>query len=252
MPGFLFQHLANLTLPDYPHQLYLDSTPVVEDAYINIGRGMGWNTIVIGGAGRRRARLLCGLILPVPQISSRPVSASCWEFGAEDDPGAQGDAANSDLGLTFARPVIAMSNAPAGGEQKWLAVFGNGYNSTGKKGEAVIYMLFIDQGLDGVWTPDSDVIKINTQVAGVNTPNGIADVRAVDIDGNGTIDRLYAGDSARQSACGRYQQPQARPPGRRPPIGLFYSGPERLMAGSLSRLLRGRLWSVIITAKASL
>ena len=193
VPSFLFANLARLTLPDYRHQLYLDATPAVEDAYINIGRGAGWHTIVIGGLGAGgRGYYALDITDTASQIAAR--ERVLWEFGPEDDPGAEGGAAGSDLGLTFARPVIAMSNASAGGEQKWLAVFGNGYNSTGKKGEAVIYMLFIDQGLDGVWAPGIDVIKINTQVAGIGTPNGIADVRAIDIDGNGTIDRLYAGD----------------------------------------------------------
>ena len=60
-------------------------------------------------------------------------------------------------------------------------------------GNAVIYMLFIDQGYNG-WSDVGDLVKIDTGIGGVSNPNGISDVRAVDLDGNGTVDRLYAGD----------------------------------------------------------
>ena len=74
-----------------------------------------------------------------------------------------------------------------------MAIFGNGYNSTSVSGNAIIYMLFIDQGVDGEWS-NSDLVKIDTGVGGIGTPNGIATVRGIDTDGNGTVDRLYAGD----------------------------------------------------------
>ena len=173
----------------------------MNDAYIKAtatATSPSWNTIVVGGLGAGgRGYYAINVTNPADfndQDNAR--EQVMWEFGPEDDPDAVGAA--SDLGLSFGRPLIAMSNAEdASGNQRWVAVFGNGYNSTSADGNAIIYMLFIDEGLDGIWNT-SDLVKIDTGIGGVvggfTNPNGIADVRAIDTDGNGTIDRLYAGD----------------------------------------------------------
>ena len=192
VPSLVFDNLSALTLPEYKHQFFVDSTPSVEDAFIrpSSSASSSWNTIVIGGLGAG-GRGYYALNITDADPAGTAAEQVMWEFGPEDDPQAVGS--SSDLGLSFGRPLIAMSNAVDGVNQKWVAVFGNGYNSTSPDGEAIIYMLFIDQGIDGDWSP-SDLVKINTGVGGVGTPNGIADVRGVDLDANGTIDRLYAGD----------------------------------------------------------
>ena len=195
VPNLVFDELSTLTLPEYKHQYYVDSTPAVNDAYINLGSGIGWNTIVIGGLGGG-GRGYYALDITDPGPESNPADQVLWEFGPEDDPDANADGSVSDLGLSFGEPLIAMSNAPiASGSstKKWVAIFGNGYNSTSVNGNAIIYMLFIDQGVDGEWS-NSDLVKIDTGVGGIGTPNGIATVRGIDTDGNGTVDRLYAGD----------------------------------------------------------
>ncbi len=194
IPSFVFENLSQLTLPDYKHQFFVDSTPSVEDAYIRAGGGsMSWNTIVVGGLGAG-GRGYYALNITKPDPESDPADQVLWEFGPKDDPDASSDGSISDLGLSFGRPLIAMSNAKDGDEQRWVAIFGNGYDSTSPNGEAVIYALFIDRGIDGSWEQNGDLVKINTGISGVDRPNGIADVRAIDTDGNGTIDRLYAGD----------------------------------------------------------
>ncbi len=194
IPGFVFENLSQLTLPEYKHQFFVDSTPSVEDVYIRANGGsLSWNTIVVGGLGAG-GRGYYALNITNPNPESDPANQVLWEFGPEDDPDANVDGSISDMGFSFARPLIAMSNANDVGEQRWVAIFGNGYNSTSPNGEAVIYALFIDRGIDGSWEQNGDLVKINTGIGGVDRPNGIADVRAIDTDGNGTIDRLYAGD----------------------------------------------------------
>lgn len=192
VPSLVFDNLSELTNPDYKHQFFVDSTPSVEDAYIRAdgSSGQSWNTIVVGGLGAGgRGYYALNITDTGPEEDAE--NQVMWEFGPEDDPDSVGD--NSDLGFSFGRPLIAMSNAPDGANRKWVAVFGNGYNSTSTNGDAVIYMLFIDEGLDGIWGA-SDLVKINTGIGGDGVPNGIADVRAIDVNGDGTIDRLYAGD----------------------------------------------------------
>ena len=101
-----------------------------------------------------------------------------WEFTNNDDP---------DLCYTYSRPQIAMGN-----DGTWYAIFGNGYNDTGD-GSAKLFIVNIAAGIDGSWTA-GDYIEIDT---GVGTPanrNGLGTPALADLDGNGTIDRVYAGD----------------------------------------------------------
>ena len=202
VPELVFPELFNLTNPDFRHQFFVDATPSVNDAYIKETSSAGspsWNTIAIGGLGAGGRGYYALNLNAADQVNSlsSALDTVMWEFGPEDDPDASPDGSVSDLGLTFGKPIIAMSNDSEGGDQRWVAIFGNGYNSTSANGNAVIYILFIDEGLDGTWD-EGDVIKIDTGVGGAvdefDNPNGIADVRAIDVDGNGTVDRLYAGD----------------------------------------------------------
>jgi type IV pilus assembly protein PilY1 len=108
-----------------------------------------------------------------------------------------------------------MSNiVESDGEHKWVSITGNGYNSTA--GIAKLLILFLEGGLDGTWChpdinhnviPDGaypnecqagdeqDFVKLDTGF-GVESglPNGLGEPRAIDVDGNGTADYVYAGD----------------------------------------------------------
>lgn len=86
---------------------------------------------------------------------------------------------------------------------KWAAVFGNGYNSTeadghaSTTGNAVLYIAFLEGGVDGVWSADTDFIKIDTGIGvtgAIPTPNGLATPAPVDVDGDFVADYIYAGD----------------------------------------------------------
>ncbi|NKB99259.1 MAG: hypothetical protein GKR90_12300 [Pseudomonadales bacterium] len=138
-----------------------------------------------------------------------------WEFGEDDDTypldssgnplggavGAITDPAGQpvkDLGYSMSLPTVAMSNiADTDTEQEWIAIFGNGPNST--SGIATLFVLFMDKGRDG-WG-SGDFTKITTDY-GVplpgeeleGYPNGLGSPTAVDIDLNGTTDYVYAGD----------------------------------------------------------
>ncbi len=203
VPNVLVKDLPDLTDPDYSHRYYVDLSPAINDAYITPARGtnsgsLSWNTVLIGGlAAGGKGYYALNVTDPTDlDTETEAKNNVMWEFTEADD----GGVGNSDLGYTFSQPVITMSNADDGsGNKKWVAIFGNGYNSTSTNGDSALYVLFLEGGQDGVWTSGSDFFKISTgfgkaESADGTTPNGIGGVRAIDANGDGTTDYVYAGD----------------------------------------------------------
>lgn len=194
VPNSVMNGLSTLTDPDYSHRFYVDSTPSVNDIYM-IPAGASdkeWQTVLIGGLGAGGKGYYALNVTDPDEFATESDAADqvMWEFTSADD---------VDLGYTFSEPLVAMSNAEyADGENKWVAIFGNGYNSSSADGDAALFIAFIEEGQDGEWTA-GDFIKITTgygkaESSDGTTPNGIGGVRGIDIDGNGTVDRIYAGD----------------------------------------------------------
>ena len=168
--------LHYLTDPNYEHRYYVDLSPSASDVYY----GGVWHTILVGGLrGGGRGLFALDVTDPATFSESNAASIVLWEFTDDDD---------ADLGYTFSKPTVAMMN-----NGRFAVIVGNGYNNTGT-GEAVLFILFVDGGLDGVWTPGTDYIKISTKVGTTADPNGLATPAVADLDGDGTADRIYAGD----------------------------------------------------------
>jgi type IV pilus assembly protein PilY1 len=175
----------------------------VADVYIN----GAWKTILVGtlGAGGQGLFAL-DVTNPTAVAESNANTTVLWEF-TDDDGSGRGD---KDLGFSFSQPRIArMANG------KWAVIIGNGYNSAYKctatpctgsneperldskdgDGKAKLLILFIENGLDRNWTT-GDYVKLSTEV-GDNTAtgmNGLSDPLPVDVDGDGAVDYIYAGD----------------------------------------------------------
>ncbi len=181
--------LHYLTDKDYNHLFYVDQGPTVSDVYIktNPSDTVGWKTILVGGQ-EAGGRGLFALDVTNPNAFSEGSTAAdntvMWEFTNADD---------SNLGYTFSKPVIALMN-----NNKWAVIVGNGYNDTNTVandgGEAKLFILYLEGGLDGVWTPGTDYLEITTKAGSTTDRNGLGTPAAVDLDGNGTADRVYAGD----------------------------------------------------------
>jgi type IV pilus assembly protein PilY1 len=174
--------LHYLTQPDYQHRFQVDLTPTVSDAFISQG-GIGsakWRTVVIG-ALRGGGRGLFALDVTTDQnlLEANAERTALWEFSGANDP---------DLGYSYSQPVVALTNAGT-----WVVIFGNGYNNSGD-GKPHLFILDLDKGGDGQWVLGDDYIKIQAGEGSPADGNGLASPALVDVDGNGTVDRVYAGD----------------------------------------------------------
>jgi len=174
--------LHYLTQPNFQHRFRIDLTPTVADAYITRGGrgGRDWRTVIIGalrGGGRGVFALDATSGSNLRENNAQ--NTTIWEFSDADDP---------DLGYSYSQPVVALTNAGT-----WVAIFGNGYNHTGD-GKPHLFILNLDKGGDGAWIEGDDYIKLQGADGGPGNPNGLASPALVDVDGNGTVDRVYAGD----------------------------------------------------------
>jgi type IV pilus assembly protein PilY1 len=162
VPSTLIPELNELTEPGYQHRYYVDGQVFVGDAHVDID-GLGtpdWASVLVGttGAGAKTV-----FALDVTDPHSFTEDDVLWEF------------TDADLGHVTGQPAIARM-----ADGTWVAVFGNGYNSTTESA-----MLFIVRLADGVL-----LRKIDTGVVGDNglsTPSLLA-------DGTRTIQSIYAGD----------------------------------------------------------
>ncbi len=198
IPGKLLDMLKNLGAVDNPattnidesynanHKFYVDGSPTVVDAYIG-----AWRTVLVSGLNKGGQGIFA-LDVTNPQDTGKPASFSeanaasifLWEFTDADD---------ADLGFTYSQPaIVRLQNGT------WAAVFGNGYNNTvadgnaSTTGDAALYIVNLQTG--------ALIKKISTNVGmaedptGTNRPNGLATVAPVDVDGDASVDYIYAGD----------------------------------------------------------
>jgi type IV pilus assembly protein PilY1 len=189
MPTVLFNNLSQLTSPTSQHRYYVDGSPTVGDVYIDLHSNgtPEWRTVVVSGlhAGGQGYFAL-DITDPSKYSESNASNLILWEFSDKDDP---------DLGFTYSQPsIVRMANG------RWAAVFGNGYNDlqtdvyTSATGHAVLYIVFLDGGLDGTWTKGTDYIKIDTLAGDFNMPNGLATPAVVDTNTDSTAEYIVAGD----------------------------------------------------------
>ena len=194
LPSNLFSTVASagyhyLTQADYQHRYYVDATPTVNDVYIN----KSWRSVLVGhqGAGGRGLYAL-DVTNPGAFSEANAKKVVLWEFNNSHD---------QHLGYTFAKPTIAL--LPNG---RWAAIVGNGYedladDKTGgpdpAPGQAQLFIIYLDgPGSDGKWDygRDKDYFRIPTGAGSAAERNGLSTPGVADIDIDGVVDRVYAGD----------------------------------------------------------
>ncbi len=169
---------------------YVDGTPTISDAYIRtkIGGPEKWRTVLIGSEGGGGKGLFALDITETGTESFRETNAErivLWEFDNTND---------QHLGFTYSRPIIALLN-----NGRWAAITGNGIGETATDqsgGKAQLFILYLDGGIDGSWTYGKDYLRIETTAGSSTERNGLFTPAVIDVDSDGTADRVYAGDFA--------------------------------------------------------
>jgi type IV pilus assembly protein PilY1 len=175
VPGLVHDKLSGLTRSPFVHRQLVNGEISTGDVEIGADN---WRTVLVGGLNKGgRGYYALDVTDPGTFSESKASSLVLWEF------------TDTDLGYSYSQPYIAkMANG------KWAAIFGNGYNNVSPgNGHAILYIVFIEDGMDGTWSA-SDFVKIDTGNGSTTTPNGLSSPVAADIDGDFVADIIYAGD----------------------------------------------------------
>ena len=162
VPGGLdLSWLSTLSDPQYAHKYFVDGPIVVSSNKQTPGRN-----VLVGALGRGGKGLFA---LDVTTPASFSASNAMWEL--RDNGG--------DMGMVLGDPLIVTLNDAA---KTKAAIVSNGINST--NGHAVLFVVDLMTG--------TVLKKIDTGNQGAD--NGLSEPRGRDLDGNGTVDVVYAGD----------------------------------------------------------
>ena len=182
VPNHVFPRLNELTRPAATHQFYVDSTPFVRDT--------GTQKMLIGGLGRGgKGVYALDVTDPLTHTEANVASWVLWEYPRDNTPQAQKDA----LGYTYARPFMVKSNDA---DIDWVVLLGNGYDS--KDQCPALFILNAHTKTEGGVTIPAgssvEIIKASTTATCTGDCNGLSEPLPVDVDGNFTVDYVYAGD----------------------------------------------------------
>ena len=215
VPSMVHNRLNKLTDKTYvggEHRYYVDGSPEIGDAFINVGGTDAWHTVLVGSlGGGGQGVFALDITKPDDFSETNAAKIALWEFTDKDDP---------DLGFIYAQPTIRrMANG------RFAALVPGGYNqskpqpgevvcadstkpasdpargpagcTTNTTGSAYLFIIFLDgPGSDGVWEEGKDYVKIRAAQLGdtPGTPNGLTQPLAADVDADGFVDFIYAGD----------------------------------------------------------
>ena len=181
MPSPVLSKLGMLSDTDYAengyHTFSVDGQIGISDAQL----GSVWSTVAVGGQGAGGKSMFAVRLFQNTQLSPNTTQA-LWEVSAPaaDTPS---DTWN-DLGYTYSRPAIA--RLP---DNRWVAVFGNGYGS--HKGKAALFVVDLATGaLIGKMVVDDNTGGTAAEQAvgtGLSSPELV-------VNAQHQIERIYAGD----------------------------------------------------------
>lgn len=182
IPSTALQHIAELANPKYGHRYYVDGPLTSSDVY----DGSKWRTVLVGttggggssvapSGGKASNGSVFGLDVGSP--TSFGASNVLWEVSGKTE---------SDLGFVLGKPVVVpVTGTTAGGQPRFVALFGNGVNSTSSK--PVLYVVDITSG--------KVLRRIAPSGAAYAVRNGLINLAPVALkNSDGVTDTVYGGD----------------------------------------------------------
>jgi type IV pilus assembly protein PilY1 len=189
MPGAVMNTInsatsnLNYSNPQYAHQFFVDGSPGTGDLFYN----GAWHTWIVGGLGAGGAAIYAlDVTNPGNFTEGNASTLVMGEWSAATIACSNVANCKKNLGNTYGTPEIRRFH-----NGMWGVVFGNGYGST--SGDAGIYIMLIPQTTTGAPVTPT-IIYLTTNTASTTSPNGIANVTPVDLDGDHITDYIYAGD----------------------------------------------------------
>ena len=183
VPTSVYKNLSALTASSLSavagepvaHHYQVDESPTVADTYY----GGSWHTLLAGGLGAGGQGIyVLDVTNPSTFTQANAANIVRWEFSDADD---------ADMGYSFAQPLLVKTN-----NGRWSVIVGNGYNNseddgqTSTSGHAILFVLDAETGVVRA--------KIDTGSGSAGTPNGLSGPIAIDTNGDGIADAVYAGD----------------------------------------------------------
>ena len=217
IPSFIASSESNeglhyLAEPSYNknHKYLTNGTPTASDVYMNFYGGSGtleWRSILVsgvaqGGKGLFALDITCPFEDSTQGSSNGATASNTCDDESFDVNNVLWEFTHERLGFTFSKPVIAKVDYTAqtgngNGTGRWAAIVNNGYNSTAEN--AAVFVIFLDgPGADG-WDEGTDYLILEASASGIasaatSSDNGLSSPQVVDLDNDGMIDRIYAGD----------------------------------------------------------
>jgi type IV pilus assembly protein PilY1 len=176
IPPDLLDNLKTTAQTTGTHEFYVDSSPIAADVQVNISGVLTWKTIVIFGE-RRGGPYYHALDITTP---TSPVYL--WSF------------TDSKIAETWSAPAIGkvkVGDGAGGSTDRFVAFFGGGYDTPSNN--ALGKAFFAVDAYTGakLWEYYKTGGAGDSQYMNFSIPGKPL---ALDLDGNGYIDRLYIGD----------------------------------------------------------
>ena len=166
VPSSLYSSLTQLTDLNYSHRYFVDGSPTVGDVFY----AGAWHSLLVAGM-RSGAKGLYALDVTDPSTFSEANASSVvrWEF------------TDTDMGYVFGQPLLVKTN-----NGKWSVIVSGGYNAGNANGHAFLFVIDAETG--------ALTKKIDTGAGTALSPNGLSPAAAIDTNGDGIADVVYAGD----------------------------------------------------------
>jgi type IV pilus assembly protein PilY1 len=166
----------------YGHDFWVDATPGSGDVYLN----GTWHTWLVGGLGPGGAAIYAlDVTNPTNFTEGNASSLVIGEWNSSTISCSGNAGCGTSLGNTYGTPAVRRLH-----DGKWAFIFGNGIGSA--SGDAGIYVAVLSS-TSSVGTPIT-FYYLSTHTGSAASPNGIAYVTPVDLDGDHVSDYVYAGD----------------------------------------------------------